>query len=145
MTASQPTSPPSGGNGQPPEDNLNWLVARFTRDVPGATHAVLVSADGLLQATSEHLPPARAEQLAAVTAGLASLSAGAAQLFNGGKVMQSIVDMQRGYLLVMSVGNRSHLAVLANKQHDIGRIGYEMALLVDRVGAMVQAAARTSV
>lgn len=145
MTASQTSPPPSNGAGQPAEENLNWLVARFTRDVPGATHAVLVSADGLLQATSEHLPPARAEQLAAVTAGLASLSAGAAQLFNGGKVMQSIVDMQRGYLLVMSVANRSHLAVLANKQHDIGRIGYEMALLVDRVGAMVQASARTTV
>ena len=108
---------------QPPTDeNLNWLVTRFTREVPGVSHAVLVSADGLLQATSPHLPSDRAEQLSAVTAGLASLSSGAAQLFDGGKVMQSIVDMQRGYLLVMSVGNGSHLAVLANKQHDIGRI-----------------------
>ncbi|MET8651690.1 roadblock/LC7 domain-containing protein [Nocardia aurea] len=127
------------------DENLNWLVTRFTRDVPGVTHAVLVSADGLLQATSPHLPSERAEQLAAVTAGLASLAAGAAQLFNGGKVMQSIVDMQRGYLLVMTVGNGSHLAVLANKTHDIGRIGYEMALLVDRVGSVVSATARTAV
>ncbi|MQY19114.1 roadblock/LC7 domain-containing protein [Nocardia macrotermitis] len=131
---------------QPPTDeNLNWLMTRFTRDVPGVSHAVLVSADGLLQATSPHLPSDRAEQLSAVTAGLASLSSGAAQLFEGGKVMQSVVDMQRGYLLVMSVGNGSHLAVLANKQHDIGRIGYEMALLSDRVGAVVQATARSSV
>lgn len=59
--------------------------------------------------------------------------------------MQSIVEMQRGYLLVMSVGNGSHLAVLANKAHDIGRIGYEMALLVDRVGTVVTATARTAV
>ncbi|WP_024802205.1 roadblock/LC7 domain-containing protein [Nocardia sp. BMG51109] len=129
---------------QSTDDNLNWLVDRFTREVPGVSHAVLVSTDGLLQATSPNLPTDRAEQLAAVTAGLASLSTGAAQLFSGGKVMQSIVDMQRGYLLVMSVGNGSHLAVLANKQHDIGRIGYEMALLVDRVGAVVQATARAS-
>ena len=127
------------------DENMNWLVTRFTREVPGVSHAVLVSADGLLQATSPNLPSDRSEQLSAVTAGLASLSAGAAQLFNGGKVMQSIVDMQRGYLLVMSVGNGSHLAVLANKQHDIGRIGYEMALLVDRVGSVVQATARSAV
>ncbi len=128
------------------DENLNWLVTRFTREVPGVSHAVLVSADGLLQATSPNLPSDRSEQLSAVTAGLASLSAGAAQLFNGGKVMQSIVDMQRGYLLVMSVGDGgSHLAVLANKQHDIGRIGYEMALLVDRVGSVVQATARSAV
>ncbi|MEV6767548.1 roadblock/LC7 domain-containing protein [Nocardia sp. NPDC051030] len=125
-------------------ENLNWLVTRFTREVPGVSHAVLVSADGLLQATSPHLPADRGEQLAAVTAGLASLATGAAQLFEGGKVMQSIVEMQRGYLLVMTVGNGSHLAVLANKQHDIGRIGYEMALLVDRVGSVVQATARTA-
>ncbi|GAB2644768.1 roadblock/LC7 domain-containing protein [Nocardia goodfellowii] len=125
--------------------NLNWLVARFAREVPGVSHAVLVSADGLLQATSDNLPEERAEQLAAITAGLASLATGAVQLFDGGKVMQSIVDMQRGYLLVMSVGTASHLAVLATKQHDIGRIGYEMALLVDRVGTVIQATARSTV
>ena len=125
-------------------ESLDWLVSKFAREVSGVSHAVLVSADGLLQATSPHLPSDRAEQLSAVTAGLASLSSGAAQLFEGGKVMQSVVDMQRGYLLVMSVGNGSHLAVLANKQHDIGRIGYEMALLVDRVGAVVQATARSA-
>jgi predicted regulator of Ras-like GTPase activity (Roadblock/LC7/MglB family) len=130
----------TNANNSTTDENLNWLVARFTRDVPGVSHAVLVSADGLLQATSPHLPSDRAEQLAAVTA-----SMGAASLFDGGKVMQSIVEMQRGYLLVMSVGNGSHLAVLANKSHDIGRIGYEMALLVDRVGSVVTATARTAV
>jgi predicted regulator of Ras-like GTPase activity (Roadblock/LC7/MglB family) len=132
-------------NSSTTDENLNWLVARFTKDVPGVSHAVLVTADGLLQATSPNLPADRAEQLSAVTAGLASLATGAAGLFDGGKVMQSIVEMQRGYLLVMSVGNGSHLAVLANKSHDIGRIGYEMALLVDRVGAVVTATARTAV
>uniref|UniRef100_UPI0024574CB5 roadblock/LC7 domain-containing protein n=1 Tax=Nocardia wallacei TaxID=480035 RepID=UPI0024574CB5 len=128
---------------QTTDENLNWLVDRFTREVPGVSHAVLVSADGLLQATSPNLPSDRAEQLAAVTAGLASLSSGAAQLFNGGKVMQSVVDMQRGYLLVMSVGNGSHLAVLANKQHDIGRNGNEKAQLVDPVRADEQPTSRT--
>lgn len=126
-------------------DNLNWLVARFSREVPGVSHAVLVSSDGLLQATSPHLPAERAEQLAAVTAGLASLSGGAAGLLEQGEVKQSIVEMQQGYVLVMSVGNGSHLSVLANKKHDIGRIGYEMALLADQVGSVVSATARSSV
>jgi predicted regulator of Ras-like GTPase activity (Roadblock/LC7/MglB family) len=53
------------------------------------------------------------------------------------------VEMQRGYLLLMSVGDGSHLAVLTQETADIGQIGYEMALLVERVGQMVQASART--
>ncbi len=126
------------------EGGLDWLVSRFAHDVPGVTHAVLVSADGLLMASSTKLPADRAEQLAAVTAGLASLSAGAAQLFEGGPVLQSIVEMQHGYLLIMGVGNGSHLAALATKSNDIGRIAYEMALLVERVGSTVQASARSA-
>ena len=124
-------------------DSLDWLVTRFAREVAGVSHAVLVSADGLLMAASEHMPVERADQLAAVTSGLASLSAGAAQLFDGGHVMQSVVEMQNGYLLLMRVGDGSNLATLAARNCDIGQIGYEMAILVERVGAVVQAARRT--
>ena len=59
---------------------LDWFVSNFVRDVPGVSHAILVSADGLLMASSSHLPPDRADQMAAVTSGLASLSSGAARL-----------------------------------------------------------------
>ncbi|MFZ2527431.1 MAG: roadblock/LC7 domain-containing protein [Rhodococcus sp. (in: high G+C Gram-positive bacteria)] len=121
---------------------LDWLVSNFAREVPGVSHAVLVSADGLLMAASAHLPVDRAEQLAAVTSGLASLSNGVSQLFDGGGVLQSVVEMQHGYLLLMSVGDGSHLAALTASECDIGQVGYEMALLVDRVGASVEATPR---
>ena len=121
---------------------LDWVVNRFVDSVPGAAHAVLVSADGLLMAASEHMPIERADQLAAVASGLASLSTGAAQLFDGGYVMQSVVEMENGYLLLMRVGDGSNLATLASRNCDIGQIGYEMAILVERVGAMVQSARR---
>jgi predicted regulator of Ras-like GTPase activity (Roadblock/LC7/MglB family) len=118
-------------------------VSRFVDEVAGTAHAVLVSADGLLTAASAHLPADRAEQVAAVASGLASLAVGASRLFEGGPVLQTVVEMQRGYLLLMSVGDGSHLAVLTQESADIGQIGYEMALLVERVGLMVQAQART--
>ena len=57
------TYPPSSTQ----RDSLDWLVSKFARDVSGVTHAVLVSADGLLMAASEHMPIERADQLAAVT------------------------------------------------------------------------------
>ena len=47
-------------------DSLDWLVSKFAREVSGVSHAVLVSADGLLMAASEHMPTERADQLAAV-------------------------------------------------------------------------------
>lgn len=124
---------------------LDWLVSGFARDVPRVTHAVLVSTDGLLMAASEHLPEDRATQLAAVSAGLSSLSVSAADLFDRGAVLQSVVEMNGGYLLLMSVGDGSQLAVLASADCDIRQIGYEMALLVERVGSEVQALPSTAV
>jgi predicted regulator of Ras-like GTPase activity (Roadblock/LC7/MglB family) len=125
-------------------DSLDWLVSKFAREVPGVAHAILVSADGLLMAASEHVPTERADQLSAVSSGMASLSAGAAQLFDGGHVMQSVVEMQNGYLLLMRVGDGSNLATLAARNCDIGQIGYEMAILVERVGTVIQSARRTA-
>jgi predicted regulator of Ras-like GTPase activity (Roadblock/LC7/MglB family) len=117
--------------------NLNWLVSNFSRSVPGAAHAIVLSADGLLMAVSERLDRARADQLAAVASGLASLTQGAARIFGGGTVTQTVVEMEKGFLLVMSVSDGSCLAVLAAPSCDIGLIGYEMALLVARTGEVL--------
>src|SRR5258708_31326709 len=121
---------------------LEWLVSKLAREVSGRPHAVLVSADGLLMAASERMPIERADQLAAVASGLASLSTGAAQLFDGGYVLQSVVEMENGYLLLMRVGDGSNLATLATRNCDIGQIGYRMATLVERVGGLVQSSRR---
>jgi uncharacterized protein len=117
--------------------NLNWLVSNFARSVPGAAHAIVLSADGLLMAVSERLDRARADQLAAVASAMASLTQGAAKLFGGGQVTQTVVEMKRGFLLVMTVSDGSCLAVLAAPACDIGLIGYEMALLVARTGEVL--------
>lgn len=125
-----------------PSGDLDWVMSRFVDDVPDAAHAILVSADGLLMASSTSIPGERAEQVAAVSSGLASLAVGAARLFEGGSVMQTIVEMEMGFLMLMSVGDGSNLTVLTTEEADIGQVGYEMALLVDRVGRTVEAQAR---
>ena len=122
--------------------DLDWVMSRFVDDVPDAAHAILVSADGLLMASSTSIPGERAEQVAAVSSGLASLAVGAARLFEGGAVMQTIVEMEMGFLMLMAVGDGSNLTVLTTEEADIGQVGYEMALLVDRVGRTVEAQAR---
>src|SRR3954463_16753896 len=90
-----------------------WLITDFVRRVPGAAHAVVVSADGLLLAASGGLPKDPADQLSAVASGLVSLTQGAARCFEAGMVTQTVVEMERGYLSLMSISDVSCLSVLA--------------------------------
>ena len=121
--------------GQPSQ--FGWLVDSFVQQVPGVAHAVVVSADGLLLVPSSGLPRDRADQLAAVTSGLVSLTQGAARCFDAGGVVQTVVEMERGIVLTMAISDGSSLAVLASPSCDIGLIGYEMTLLVDRAGKLL--------
>ncbi|MEE6261508.1 roadblock/LC7 domain-containing protein [Plantactinospora sonchi] len=122
--------------------DLNWLVSGFTDRVPGVAHAIVVSADGLLVAVSEHLPRDHADKLSAVTSGLSSITTGAAEMFDGDIVKQTVVEMGRGYFLVMQIRDGSILAVLAAKEADIGVVGYEMAKLAKAAGEMLTPALR---
>src|SRR5882757_11502266 len=109
---------------QPQQNQFGWLVNDFAERVPGVAHAVVVSADGLLLTASNRLPRDRADQLAAVASGLISLTQGAARCFEAGDVVQTVVEMERGIVLLMSVSDGSCLAVLASPTCDIGLIGY---------------------
>lgn len=126
--------------GRPVQD-LNWLMTNFAEQVPDVAHAIVVSSDGLPLATSAGFPREHAEQLAAVTSGLASLTEGGSRVFDGGPVVQTVVEMQRGVLVVMAVSNGASLAVLATSV-DLGLVAYEMTLLVERVGRVLTPAAR---
>jgi predicted regulator of Ras-like GTPase activity (Roadblock/LC7/MglB family) len=122
--------------------NLGWLINDFVSRVPGIAHTILVSSDGLPLARSGEFPIDRADQLAAVASGLTSLTEGAARCFNAGSVRQLLVEMDGGFLFVMSVNEYSCLAALAAPTCDIGLVGYEMALLVSRVGDALTPALR---
>jgi uncharacterized protein len=122
--------------GRPVQD-LNWLITNFVERVPDVAHAVVVSSDGL--------PLAFSDQLAAVTSGLTSLTQGASRVFEGGAVVQTVVEMQRGVLVIMAISNGASLAVLAASTCDLGLVAYEMTLLVERAGRVLTPAARGGV
>jgi predicted regulator of Ras-like GTPase activity (Roadblock/LC7/MglB family) len=122
--------------------DLNWLVTDFTLRVADVAHAVVVSADGVPLALSEGIPEDAAEQLAAITSGLASLIHGAARIFEAGLPTQALVDMQRGLMLIKAVSNGSSLAVLAAPDCDTDLVSYEMSLLVEAVGEALSPALR---
>ncbi|PZS39748.1 MAG: dynein regulation protein LC7 [Pseudonocardiales bacterium] len=128
---------------QPQTSRFGWLVDDFVNRVAGVAHALVVSAEGMPMTASAHLPRDRADQLAAVASGLVSLAQGAARCFDAGQVVQTVVELERGIMLLMSISDGSSLAVLAAPTCDIGLVGYEMTLLVDRVGQQLTPHSRT--
>jgi uncharacterized protein len=124
---------------------LDWLLVDFVRGTAGTRHALVVSADGLRLAASQDVGTALGDQLAAVTSGLLSLAQGVARSFAAGPVRQTIVEMAGGYLFLTSIGEGSMLAVFAERSCDMGMIGYEMTLLADRVGHLLDPGRRPPV
>jgi predicted regulator of Ras-like GTPase activity (Roadblock/LC7/MglB family) len=110
------------------------LLDDFIDRVPGASSGAVVTTDGLGLCISAGISGDSADQLAAITSGLASLTDGAAQFFAAGGVRQLIVEMDKGFLFVARVSDGSILAVMCESNCDIGLIGYEMSLLIGRIG-----------
>jgi uncharacterized protein len=122
--------------------DMSWLLDSFADATTGVSHAIAVSADGLLIGASRYLPPERAEQMAAVVAGLVGLAHGASKCFDAGPLRQTVVEMNHGLLFLMAIGDGSALAALAARGCDVGQVGYELTLLVDRVGGALESAPR---
>jgi predicted regulator of Ras-like GTPase activity (Roadblock/LC7/MglB family) len=123
--------------------DLNWLVSDFTGRVADVAHAAVVSADGVPLALSDGIPEHFAEQLAAITAGLASLMEGAARIFGAGLPTQALVEMEGGLMIIKAISGGSNLCVLAAPDCDMELVSYEMSMLVEAVGEVLSPALRT--
>ncbi|MGH3311747.1 MAG: roadblock/LC7 domain-containing protein [Streptomyces sp.] len=129
----------------PVSEKLNWLLDGLLERVPETLHAIVLSQDGLLLARSHELSKDDADHMSALASGLHSLSRGAARRFDGGKVRQTIIEMENVLLLITAGGDGSRLALLASENVDAGLAAYEMAKVVQQVGAHLSAAPRVEV
>ncbi|MEU6083100.1 roadblock/LC7 domain-containing protein [Streptomyces sp. NPDC047108] len=121
---------------------LDWLLDDLTTRIREVRHAVVLSNDGLAVGASDRLTREDAEHLAAVASGFHSLAKGAGRHFRFGRVRQTMVEMDAGFLFVAAAGDGSCLAVLSSVTADVGLIAYEMARLVKRVGEHLHAPSR---
>jgi hypothetical protein len=117
--------------------SFNWLLNGFVDKTAGVSDAVAVSSDGLLMAMSSSLGRASAEQLAAIISGMVSLGNGAATCFGFDGLEQVIVAMRGGFLFMSSISDGSCLGVVASRSCDIGLVGYQTTLLVERAGSVL--------
>jgi predicted regulator of Ras-like GTPase activity (Roadblock/LC7/MglB family) len=121
----------------PAARNVNWLLDRFVADTDGVERAVGVSSDGLLIAIAPLLSPGEADKLAAMISGLTSLALSASRMLDKGPLRQVIVELGGGFLLVSAIRDGSCLGVVTAAGTDLGLVGYETAMLVHRVGALL--------
>lgn len=117
--------------------NVNWLVNSFVERVPGVSEAVVVSSDGLPIAASAGLDRDAVDRFSAVSSGLIGLAYGAAGRFGGGAVTEVIVEMENAFLFVTGISDGSLLATVAQAGADVGLVAYEMAVLVEKTGAVL--------
>jgi predicted regulator of Ras-like GTPase activity (Roadblock/LC7/MglB family) len=123
--------------------DLDYLLNAFVDGVPEVTHAVAVSADGLLISRSRGLPPDEADRVAAVASGLVSLLRSAANHFQAGAVETNLTEMQGGFMFCMSVSSGASVLALATRHCDIGRVSHELADLINKVGPVLAPAIRS--
>ena len=105
----------------------------------------MLSADGLRLATSPGVTEDLGDQIAAAAAGLASLARGTARLLGDGKLTQTILEMEAGYLFVSAIDQGATLVVHAARGCDMGLVGYEMTMLVSRAGHALTPGPRTGI
>jgi predicted regulator of Ras-like GTPase activity (Roadblock/LC7/MglB family) len=124
--------------------SLDWLLSDLVKKLVGVRHAVVLSADGLLVGRAAGLGRDDAEHLAAMASAFHSLARSAGRHFDGGRVRQTVVEMDRVVLFVTAAGRGACLALLANEDANMGVIAYEANMLVKQVGAYLTAAPRNS-
>ncbi|GII25919.1 roadblock/LC7 domain-containing protein [Planosporangium mesophilum] len=119
-----------------------WLVRQFADEVPGVTHALIVSLDGLQLAASRMVPRDLGDQLAALTAGLLSMADRSSALLDLGSSEYMTIRLPRGHLLFMRVGESAGLAVAAAVGCDLRVVAYHMNQFVGAVGHVLTPAVR---
>lgn len=129
----------------PVYEKLNWLLDGLLDRVPETLHVIVLSQDGLLLARSRDVSKDDADHMSALASGLHSLSQGAARRFHGGRVRQTVIEMENVLLLITAGGDGSRLALLATEKVDAGMAAYEMAKVVQQVGTHLAAAPRLEV
>ena len=89
------------------DEKLDWLLENLLERTPGTRHALVLSRDGLKLCRTPELTVDQADQLAAISSGIQSLSHGASVEFGDGTggVRQSMTEFYGGMLFIVEAGD----------------------------------------
>ncbi|GGZ73018.1 roadblock/LC7 domain-containing protein [Streptomyces subrutilus] len=122
--------------GSTTDETLSWLLEGLLERTAGARHALVLSRDGLKLCRTPELSVDQADQLAAIAAGIQSLSHGASIEFGDGSggVRSAMAEFYGGILFIVEAGEGAHLALVAAEDADAGLVGHNMSELVEQLG-----------
>ncbi|WP_432923244.1 roadblock/LC7 domain-containing protein [Microbispora sp. CA-135349] len=123
--------------------DFDWLLENLKEKTPGIRHVLVLTRDGLKMSFTADLGLDAADQLAALAAGIQSLSLSASAEFGDGiGAGQAMVEFAGGLLLIVPAGDGAHLAVVAEEDGEVGLIAHNMNELVEQIGVYLTAAPR---
>lgn len=116
-------------------DDLSWMLDSAL-EIPGALHAVLISADGLLMARTQDFDKDDADRVAAAMSGVQSLSRTLSFFCEdaGQNWRQTLVEFDGGWVFLISAGEGAYLGVSASPEVDMADITFRMQQLVAQLG-----------
>ncbi|WP_225842118.1 roadblock/LC7 domain-containing protein [Streptomyces albus] len=129
---------------------IQAILDRRVQEIPHVTGAVVISEDGIFMymsgwpetgADDPVKDPAQqrrelGEHRAALASGLHSLAQKVAATVSD-DAERVIVDMKRSWCITSRSGQRSAIALYAAKDASLGQLGYELTLLADQLGPLL--------
>lgn len=126
--------------------DLSWVLNDVLQ-VPGARHAILVSADGLLLERSSDLGRDIAETNAAAMSSMQSLSRAVAAFVGGdgvGSWRQTLLEYDDGWIFLIAAGRGAYLAASTACDVDMEAMSFRMQQQVGALGRAMTAPERQS-
>ncbi|MBR8744544.1 roadblock/LC7 domain-containing protein [Nocardiopsis sp. MG754419] len=117
------------------DSSLDWMLENLRGRAAGIHHVLVLSRDGLKMCHTRDLDVDRADQLAAIAAGIQSLSLSASAEFGDASgAGQAMLEYGGGLLLIVGAGKGAHLAVVTGTEADVGVVARHMNELVEQIG-----------
>jgi predicted regulator of Ras-like GTPase activity (Roadblock/LC7/MglB family) len=124
--------------------NPSWLLEGLAKRVPGIRSVLLLTSDGLKVAAAG-LEVSAADGSSAMAASMFGCASTMGHALGIDPAVCQVMVEYKGHMLFMcKAGDRSVLAVLAERNSNAGLIGHEMTLLVRRVREELETPARPS-
>ena len=113
-----------------PAPPMAWVISKFAVETRGVVHALLLGVDGLAIAGSEDLDADLADKTAATASSLMSIAGAVGREYDAGAPEILTFRTTTRQFLVMAVADRGVLAVVAERNSNLGVLGNEMLRLV---------------
>ncbi|MCX4237635.1 roadblock/LC7 domain-containing protein [Streptomyces sp. NPDC020707] len=117
---------------------MSWMVKDIVDNVPGARHAVVLSADGLPRGATDRLTEKDVKTISAAMSGMQSLSRATAHFAGAAPEQQwnqTVIEFSHGWVFLIGAGQGAYLAAAAEPDVDLQQLSFRMNRLVARLGS----------